>query len=143
PEPSPEGQTAVGTLGLRATIAPGDSAELPFLLAWHFPNLTNTWNREEGCGGARLGNYYTREFPDAWSLGCDSLAKIDELERRSATFREALYGSTLPAPVLDAAGSQMSIIRTTTCLRTADGRFHAFEIGRASCRVRVVSLVWA
>jgi familyl 116 glycosyl hydrolase-like protein len=29
--------------------------------------------------------------------------------------------------VLDAVSSQMSIIRTTTCLRTADGRFHAFE----------------
>ena len=60
-------------------------------------------------------------------LGCDALTRIDELERRSDAFREALYGSTLPVPVLDAAGSQMSIIRTTTCLRTEGGRFHAFE----------------
>ena len=29
--------------------------------------------------------------------------------------------------MLDAVSSQMSIIRTTTCLRTSDGKFHGFE----------------
>jgi uncharacterized protein (DUF608 family) len=39
--PTPDGETDVSTLGLRARLAPGESASLPFVLAWHFPNLTN------------------------------------------------------------------------------------------------------
>ena len=42
----------------------------------------------------------------------------------SALYEEA---DALPAHVLDAVSSQMSIIRTTTCLRTRDGKFHGFE----------------
>ena len=40
--------------------------------------------------------------------------------------------------------SQMSIIRTTTCLRTADGRFHAFEgcDDTAGCCPRNCTHVW-
>jgi hypothetical protein len=50
-DPSPDGETDVGTLALRATVAPGASVALPFVLAWHVPNLTNTWNGEEAVRG--------------------------------------------------------------------------------------------
>jgi non-lysosomal glucosylceramidase len=127
PEPSPDGQTDVGTLGARAMVPPGESVVLPFVLAWHFPNLVNYWNREECCRGQLLGNYYAARFADAWDAGLYALQHLDRLESDSTAFQEALYGSTLPPAVLDAAGSQMSIVRTTTCLRTRDGGFHAFE----------------
>jgi uncharacterized protein (DUF608 family) len=127
PDDSPEGQTDVGSLGLRARLGPGESVTLPFVLAWHFPNLTNTWNREAGCCGERLGNYYGRRHADAWAAATYTLQNLERLERETRAFHQALQGSTLPAPVLDAVSSQMSILRTTTCLRTGDGRFHAFE----------------
>jgi len=126
-DPSPDGETDVATLGLRFRLAPGESVQLPFVLAWHFPNLTNTWNREEGVRGRRLGNYYATRFADAWAAARAAIERLDALSADTRAFQRALLESTLPAPVRDAVSSQISILRTTTCLRTEDGRFHAFE----------------
>jgi non-lysosomal glucosylceramidase len=124
---TPDGQTDVGTLGLVASVAPGQSVTLPFVLAWHFPNLTNYWNGEEQVKGKWLGNYYATRATDAWDAARQALENLPAQEERTRRFHATLFESTLPAPVLDAVSSQASIIRTTTCLRTSDGRFHAFE----------------
>ena len=134
PTPPRTGLTDVGTVGLRATLPAGGEATLPFVLAWHFPELTNYWNRP-GRGlaassrvpGTRLGNYYTTRHADAWAVAQEVAGALEGLRARTLAFKGALFDSTLPAEVLDAVSSQMSIIRTTTCLRTADGAFHAFE----------------
>lgn len=126
-DPTPDGETDVGTLGLIAHLDPGESVALPFVLAWHFPNLTNYWNQEPGVRGKRLGNYYTTRFADAWDAARFTLQNVESLEARSRAFVEEVWQSTLPPAVLDAISSQASILRTTTCLRTEDGRFHAFE----------------
>jgi uncharacterized protein (DUF608 family) len=100
---------------------------LPFVLAWHFPNLTNYWNRGTSVLGARLGNWYTSRHPDAWAVARDVVARLPQLEAQTREFQETLFSSSLPPAVLDAVSSQMSILRTATCLRTEDGAFHAFE----------------
>ncbi|HEX2325495.1 MAG TPA: GH116 family glycosyl-hydrolase, partial [Chloroflexota bacterium] len=135
PDPSPQGTTDIGTVGLRATVPAGGEATLPFVLAWHFSELTNYWNTAGRGGiaassrvpGARLGTYYTTRHADAWAVAQEVAGALDGLRARTLAFKGALFDSTLPAEVLDAVSSQMSIIRTTTCLRTADGAFHAFE----------------
>jgi uncharacterized protein (DUF608 family) len=129
---SPAGETDAGTLGLRARIEPGQTVELPVVLAWHFPSLVNYWGPFEthpgqSVVGGRMTNWFATQWPDAWAAARETLERLPELTARTRAFRDALFGSTLPAEVLDAVSSQMSIIRTTTCLRTADGRFHAFE----------------
>jgi non-lysosomal glucosylceramidase len=124
---SPTGQTDVGSVGLRVRLGAGESATLPFYLGWHFPNLTNYWNREEAVKGQRIGNYYATQFANGWEAASALQARRTELEAGTREFHRALTESTLPEEVIDAVSSQMSIIRTTTCLRTEDGRFHAFE----------------
>jgi hypothetical protein len=42
-------------------------------------------------------------------------------------FTNALRESTLPAAVKEAASANLSTLATTTCFRTADGEFHAWE----------------
>lgn len=126
-DPSPDRQTDVGTLGLWARLEPGASATLPFYLAWSFPNLTNTWNTEREVRGKRVGNYYATRWEDAWAAARDAQRRREELEAGTAAFHRTLFESTLPEEVLDAVSSQISILRTTTCFRTEDGRFHAFE----------------
>jgi uncharacterized protein (DUF608 family) len=125
--PSPDGYTDVGSLGLRATIPAGATVVLPLLLTWSFPNLTNYWNREPGVRGKRLGNEYTTRFPTAWDAAMYTTVNLDRLEVETKRFHDTLFESTVPAEVLDAASSQVSTIRTTTCLRTEDGAFHGFE----------------
>ncbi|HLK56071.1 MAG TPA: GH116 family glycosyl-hydrolase [Chthonomonadaceae bacterium] len=127
PTPSPDGQTDVGALGLPVTLAPGESVTLPFVLAWHFPNLTNTWNREETVKGKRLGNWYATQWTDAWDVAQYVIAHRERLEAETRAYHQALYTSTLPECVIDAAGANASILRTTTVLRTEDGRMNGFE----------------
>lgn len=124
---SPDHQTDVGVLGLQVTLEPGQSATLPFTLAWHFPNLTNTWNREEAVKGRRLGNWYATQWADAWEAARYAVDSWDRLEAETRAFHEAFYTGSLPEVVLDAAGANASILRTTTVLRTEDGRMNGFE----------------
>jgi non-lysosomal glucosylceramidase len=125
--PSPTGQTDVGTLGLMASIPAGGTVELPFILSWCFPNLTNYWNQEQEVTGKRVGNYYATRFSDAWDAARYTAANLPRLEAETRSYHDTLFESTLPPVVLDAASSQSAIIRTTTCLRAEDGRFNAFE----------------
>ncbi len=131
PELSPDGKVDFGTLGLRVHLAPGESAELPIVLSWHMPNMINTWNAGwrslEPLVGKPVGNYYTTRFKDAWDAAASTVRALPQLEAATRRFHQTLFESTLPALVLDAVSSQMSIIRTTTGLRTPDGKFHGFE----------------
>jgi non-lysosomal glucosylceramidase len=130
--PSPAGETDAGTVGLRARLAPGETVELPVVVAWHFPSLVNYWGPFEtlpgqSVVGQRMTNWFATQWPDAWAVARETLGRLPELTTRTRAFRDALFASTLPEEVIDAVSSQVSIIRTTTCLRTSDGRFHAFE----------------
>jgi non-lysosomal glucosylceramidase len=130
--PSPNGETDAGSLGARVHIAPQDTVEIPFLLTWHLPNLINYWGPAEtlpgqSVVGQRMRNWYTTQWSDAWAVAREAGARLSELAAGTRAFRDELFASTLPEPVLDAVSSQMSILRTTTGLRTEDGRFHGFE----------------
>lgn len=124
---TPEGQTDVGSIGLCLSLGAGQSATVPFLIAWWFPNLTNYWNGEPAVRGKRLGNKYALEWPDVWEVAREAAERLTGLREATERYTEALHGSTLPEEVLDAASANASIVRTTTCLLTEDGRFHAFE----------------
>jgi len=126
-DPSPDNTADIASLGLKVSLAPGKSVELPFIITWHFPNRENYWNREEEVKGAKLRNRYADLWKDAWDVAGYVVENLDRLARESASFRDALYGSTLPSVVLDAAGANMSIIRTNTCVWLDDDRFYAFE----------------
>ncbi len=124
---SPDGQSDVGTLGLKVTLEPGQTATLPFILSWHFPNLHNTWNGEASVKGKRLGNWYSTQWADAWDAARYVADNRERLESETRAYHSALFNSTLPDEVLDAASANASILRTTTVLRTEDGRMNGFE----------------
>jgi uncharacterized protein (DUF608 family) len=130
--PSPMGETDVATLGLAAQIPPGGTVELPFILTWHFPNLMNYWHDFFRMGpqeaqSQRLGNYYATRFADAWGVARYVAGNLERLDRETHLYHDTIFASTLPPTVLDAVSSQSSVMRTTTGLRTEDGRYYAFE----------------
>jgi non-lysosomal glucosylceramidase len=126
-EPTPDKRSAVATLAPHLSLAPGESATVTFLLAWHFPLRENDWNREEEVKGQLLKNDYAGRFPGAWDVARHAAEGLERLEERSRAFHDAFFSSTLPAHVLDAASSQASILRTNTCLLLENRRFFAFE----------------
>ncbi len=126
----PEPHNSVGVLCLKRTIAAGHSASFEFLLGWRFPNRTPDWigwAAPEGEGKTVIGNSYAARFTGAWEAVSYTAAHLKDLEARTRMFTNTLRESTLPAAVKEAASSNLSTLASTTCFRTADGEFHAFE----------------
>jgi uncharacterized protein (DUF608 family) len=125
--PSEEGRTEYATLAAHVPLKPGETRTVTFVLAWHFPNTGNYWNREKEHHGKGLKNHYGTRWPSAWEPAAYALKNIETLRKRSGEYRDALYASTLPEPVIDAVSSQASIIRTNTVM-VMDGKLTlAFE----------------
>jgi uncharacterized protein (DUF608 family) len=128
--PQPEPHNSVGVLCLSTRIAPGQTASLEFLLGWWFPNRTPDWigwSAPPGEGKTVIGNFYAARFRNAWDAVQYAADHLGDLEARTRLFATALRESTLPAAVKEAASANLSTLATTTCFRTADGEFHAFE----------------
>ncbi len=122
----------IGSVCSTKTIAAGAEAEFTFVLAWHFPNRTPErcgWgnNAPEEMKKALIGNYYCRQFSDAWAAASHAAKNLSTLEAESRAFVDTMKRTTLPEAVLDAAMSNLSTLRTNTCFRTSDGAFHVFE----------------
>ncbi|SPF37125.1 conserved exported hypothetical protein [Candidatus Sulfopaludibacter sp. SbA4] len=133
--PETGARDAVGSLCLQRELAPGAEAEFAFLLAWHFPNRTPArmgWSSNSGHADTLIGNYYAQRFPDAWAAAEYAAHKLPELEKRMRQFLTVMRESTLPAPVKEAAMANASTLASTTCFRTADGRFFGWE-GSGCC----------
>ena len=126
----PDPYNSVGALCQQVTLAPGQSADLTFMLAWHFPNRTPDWcgwQAPKGEGKTIIGNFYATRFKDAWEAAEYTARNLKSLEDRTRLFAKAMRESTLPAVVKEAATANLSTLVSTTCFRTADGEFHGFE----------------
>ncbi len=143
-DPSPDGRTDVGSLGLLSTIQPGGEVVLPFAISWHFPNLVNYFDVVREQRGRLYHPYYAKKFRDAWQVAEYLFKNLDRLEKKTRHFRETCFSSSLPPYVLDAISSQACIIRTPTCLWLDDGRFFAFEgcSDRSGCCPLNCAHVW-
>ena len=124
---SAEGEAEHGSLVPSAVIAPGRSQAFTFMIAWHFPNRAYDRNPVNWPQKFRLRNWHTDRFADAWSVVRYVAENLERLEDRTRAYTDTLSASTLPGVVLDAAGSQASILRTNTVYRTDDGKLYGYE----------------
>ena len=121
---------SVGSVAVTQTVPAGGQASVTLFVAWHFPNRTPErcgWPAPEGQEKTLVGNAYTQRFSDAWEVARHLARELPALESRTRQFATAVEASTLPAPVLDAALSNLSTLRTNTAFLTGDGEFHGFE----------------
>jgi len=147
-EPSQEGNTDAGSLAVTKTIKPGEKTTYNFMIAWYFPNRLHNWNQRLTCdcnGDCDVvQNRYALRFDDSWQV-CQYYVKTrDHLEGYSRKFREALYGSTLPSYVIEAAATNITVLRSNTCFWLKDGRFFGYEgcFDDAGCCSGNCSHVW-
>jgi len=125
-EPSGRGKTWNGSLCVSLALGPGEKKTAVFLVAWHFPNRLVDWQplAEEGY---RLGNMYNNWFGDSLAVAEYVAQNFERLCGETRLFHDAFYGSTLPRSLLDRVGSQLSTIRSPTCMWFEDGGFVGFE----------------
>ena len=131
-----ETDAPMASLAVQLDIPAGETREVTFLLAWHFPNRY-TWTPAAqtetcGCGCActdpnLIGNYYTTRYRDAWHIADSVVAQLPQLEADTLQFVNAFCASALPEVVKEAALFNISTLRSQTCFRTPDGRFYGWE----------------
>jgi len=126
-----QGGSNTGSVGARCSLKPGESIEVPFLLAWHFPNYvhgTHDWGDEaRDKEPPQWKNWYATKWADAWEVARYTAKHLARLRKGTKSFRDALFSSSLPSHVLDAVSSQLSVLKSPTCLRLEDGTFYGFE----------------
>ena len=110
----------------------GNRYAFEFAIAWYFPNRVKAWpdiqNIRAGVySGETVRNYYATKFESAWDAGRYLLKNLERLEGDSRMFADALYVSTLPECVIDAASANLAILKSTTCFRIENGHMFAFE----------------
>lgn len=131
--PSPAGQTWLGALVAHTELAPGESATVRFVLAWHFPNREVDFVQygpdrpEAGPTRFWLGNHYATRFADALAVADDALTNWDGHWAATRTWTNALAAVDLPPRWRDHLAGQPVPLRTPTSFRTHDGSFYAFE----------------
>ena len=124
-----------GSLSVSLNVPAGGSASVTFLLSWHFPNRitwrdAGSWHPESTVpAGARIGNFYTTQYADAWDAAAYTAKNLDSLEAETRAFVNAVCESDLPTVVKDAALSNLSTLRSQTVFRTPDG----FTFGWEGC----------
>ncbi len=125
-----------GTLGRKLKLAPGESAAVTFVLAWHFPNLSlGGWDPSKDTRGGPLdhcGRYYATKFSSAHAVAQYVAAHFDRLARETRLWRDTWYDSTLPFWFLDRTFLNTSILATSTSHRLANGRYYGWE-GVGNC----------
>ena len=136
--PSPAGQTWNGALAVPVELAPGEARTVCFAFTWHFPNRyfdygNGHYVRLLGYRGPadkyRLGNQYNNWFASAGEVLAHLYAQRERLTAQTRLARHTLFDSTLPAALVEAATSQLSVMRSPVCFWTEDGRFYGFEGG--------------
>lgn len=71
--------------------------------------------------------WYNTRFANINEIAESWLTQYDKLEANTELFTSIFYDSTLPAEVIDAVGSNLSILKSPTVMRQHDGRMWNYE----------------
>lgn len=110
-----------GSLGIVHELAPGETRDFEFVLAWSFPNRHRSWHghivsddrADKGTEGT-VRNHYATLWPDAWAAASHLHRELVPLEAQTLAFVEALYGGSLDPAIADAVGANIAAARSTT-----------------------------
>ena len=120
-ETAPFGSELSGELGRKLKLAPGETAQVTYVLTWHFPNLSLRGPLE------KAGRYYATKFTSAHAVAQYVAQQFDRLAGGTRLWRDTWYDSTLPFWFLDRTFLNTSILATSTCFRFANERFYGWE----------------
>jgi uncharacterized protein (DUF608 family) len=134
-----EGPPAPGaTLFVPFKIAPGETKTISVRLAWFVkgsnlnrPGGVILWPPWEAPAFTDQNlcykPWYAERFADINAV-CEYWQKsYRQLKENTTRFSQAFYSCTLPPEVMEAVSANLTILKSTTVLRQADGRFWAWE----------------
>ncbi len=117
-----------GSLYVPVKIPAGGKKTVKLLLSWYIPKTNlNSGENPQGKKKTFHKPWYAGRFKsveevsDGWKKNCDALKK------RTLQFTECFYKTTLPAEVVEAIAANLTILKSPTLLRQADGRLWCWE----------------
>ncbi len=127
-----------GSLYVPFRLKPHAARTLHLLMAWYVPTSTlrlGDDQRAVGTGGGACGGttpegyrpWYAGRFNGIGEVADYWRRAYPRLRGRSQAFSDCFYDTTLPEVVVDAVASNLTILKSPTCLRQTDGRFWAWE----------------
>jgi len=118
---APMGENLIGRLRRTLKLAPGESKNVTFVVAWHFPN-------DEIVGGIQTtGRYYATRYADSHAVAEYVATNYARLSHETLLWRDTWYDSTLPYWFLDRTMANTSTLATSTSHRFGSGRFWGWE----------------
>jgi non-lysosomal glucosylceramidase len=123
------------SLAARIELSPGEAKTVRFMITWNFPNCINYWNPadDQKNGNKSWKNHYASVFENSTRSAVYGFEHWDVLHEQTTRFKDALFSSSLPAEAIDAISANLSILKSPTCLRLADGSFYGFEGVHCEC----------
>ena len=148
--PPVEGPAPAASLFVHFALAPGEEKTIRLLVAWYVPATDMRYGKDaegEACcsnadellGAETYVPWYAGRFEDIDELADYWRSSYAGLRDRSRLFSEAFYDTTLPAEVVEAVAANLTILKSTTMLRQADGRLWCWEgssDARGCCCIR-------
>ena len=112
-------QLTDGSIEVPIKLAPGETKEITFVIAWHFPNTSAQLPGRK--------NWYASKWKDASAVASEIRTRWPELRKKTLDWNKTWYDSTLPHWFLNRTFINTCTLATTTCHRFADGRFYFWE----------------
>ena len=138
-EPSPG-----GSIYVPFTLQPNESKDINVLLSWYVPKTDLSYGYDESVTPTRyipaqsrdnLENqqrtyhvpWYAQRFSDIDSVASYWSNNFKLLKKQTELFANTFHDTTLPETVIEAVASNLSILKSPTLLRQADGKLWCWE----------------
>jgi uncharacterized protein (DUF608 family) len=115
-----------GGVSMQVDLAPGQSKQMVFVMAWHFPNLYHYYDQSP------MGHMYENWFEDAAQVADYAAKNYTSLRSRSKTFVDQMYAD-LPAPLAEGLNAQLTTFPQSFWW-TRKGELACWE-GMACCQI--------
>jgi uncharacterized protein (DUF608 family) len=119
-------------------LAAGEVRTIRIRLCWYVPqsDLRAGFGKESHAVTPDHPGYqpwYAKRFSTIEEVSGSWADNYDRLRRETETFTRCFYDSTLPAEVIEAVAANLSILKSPSVLRQADGRLWVWEGCCDSC----------
>lgn len=120
-----DGNNDAGAVCATVLCGAHEARTVRFVLAWNVPNNYCYWHEnpdktaKENC----WKNYYATIFDSSADTAVYALENWDMLYSHTVNFKNALHSSTLPKEVIDAASSNLAVLKSPTAHSTAGKAF--------------------
>jgi uncharacterized protein (DUF608 family) len=118
------------SLSVSLSLKPGETKTIGLMFSWHVPGSDTRDSQcccsdNESC--STYEPWYTSKFADIRETADYWKKHYNQLREKSRAFCGAFYSSTLPPEVLEAVSANLSILKSPTVMRQADGRLWCWE----------------